>query len=208
MPWLYTTDTSPPRLQTSAPFHTKACFLNSSSAKLPHLTSDGSAHMVNVSDKPVTHRRAIAIGYVLLRNPETSRLIKQSLIKKGDVLGTARLAGIMAAKNCSSIVPLCHPISLTNVNVELNLRDSKVNKHNGLVEVQAEVRCVGQTGVEMEALAAVMGALLTVIDMVKSVDKRAECNGIRIVLKEGGNSGMWLDKEWAGRQSESDGNAR
>jgi len=174
-----------------APFHHYAA-LNKDN-QLPHLTADGEAHMVNVSEKAVTSRRAIAIGRVAFGSSKTSSLIKSALIKKGDVLGTARLAGIMAAKNCPALIPLCHPIVITGVRVDVKLDDTK---NPGGVTVESEVKCVGQTGVEMEALTSVTGALLTVIDMVKSVDKGAKIEDVHLVLKEGGRSGFWRDESW------------
>jgi molybdenum cofactor biosynthesis protein MoaC len=149
--------------------------------------------MVNVSQKAVTSRRAVAVGRVTFGSANTIGLIKSALIKKGDVLGTARLAGIMAAKNCPSLIPLCHPIMITGVTVDVRLDDSE---SPGGVMVESEVICVGQTGVEMEALTSVTGALLTVIDMVKSVDRGAKIENVRLVLKEGGRSGLWRDEAW------------
>lgn len=121
-------------------------------------------------------------------------------MKKGDVLGTARLAGIIAAKNCPALVPLCHPIILSGVNVDVELS----SEGNGGVDVQAAVECVGSTGVEMEALTAVSGACLTVVDMVKGVDRGAFIKEIRVVLKEGGRSGTWKDESWCERRREKD----
>ena len=181
--------------------------------------------MVNVSNKATTRRRAIAIGHVAFSNPATIPLIKQALIKKGDVLSTARLAGIMAAKNCPSLIPLCHPIVISGVRVDVRLKDQYSNRNNsddgkdgkgdeegnhverrefgpdvdaGSIHVESEVECVGQTGVEMEAYTSVSGALLTIIDMVKSVDRGACIGEIRLVLKEGGRSGTWRDERWTG----------
>jgi molybdenum cofactor biosynthesis protein MoaC len=156
--------------------------------------------MVNVSEKLTTTRQAIAVGRVSFSAAETSTLIKKALIKKGDVLGTARLAGIMAAKNCPSLIPLCHPIVISGVRVDVKLDDEQAvidsRMDYGGVSVQSEVSCVGQTGVEMEALTSVTGALLTVIDMVKSVDRGAKIEDVRLVLKDGGRSGLWKDEEW------------
>jgi molybdenum cofactor biosynthesis protein MoaC len=175
-------------------FHTLVARQNDDT-RLPHLTSKGEAHIVNVSEKAITSRRAIAIGRVVFGSADTSKLIKQALIKKGDVLGTARLAGIMAAKNCPSLIPLCHPITITGVRVDVHLNDASQDDVGG-VTVQSEVKCVGQTGVEMEALTSVTGALLTVIDMVKSVDRGSKIDQVRLVLKEGGRSGFWKDESW------------
>lgn len=149
--------------------------------------------MVNITDKSITSRRAIAIGRVIFSSPQTTTLIKDALIKKGDVLGTARLAGIMAAKNCPSLIPLCHPIIISGVRVDVKLD----TEGSGGVSVESEVKCVGQTGVEMEALTSVTGALLTVIDMVKGVDRGARIVDVRLVLKEGGRSGLWRDESWS-----------
>jgi molybdenum cofactor biosynthesis protein MoaC len=204
MPWLRATKVTYPRLRSYASFHTQVAYQTESSSRLPHLTSDGSAHMVNVSDKPITPRRAIAVGRVAFSSPETSTLIRRALIRKGDVLGTARLAGIMAAKNCPSLIPLCHPIVISGVNVDVKLDDEHGDENHrdkGGVLVRSEVSCVGQTGVEMEALTSVTGALLTVIDMVKSVDRGARIEEVRLVLKEGGRSGLWKDKEWVMKEA-------
>jgi molybdenum cofactor biosynthesis protein MoaC len=166
------------------------------------LTSSGEAHMVSVTLKSDTSRRAIAIGHVAFSNSETLLAVKNALIKKGDVLGTARLAGIMAAKNCPALIPLCHPILITAVNVDVRLVEptAKTGDHGG-VEVEAEVQCTGKTGVEMEALTSVTGALLTVIDMVKAVDKGTRMTDVRMVLKEGGRSGRWVDAAWENKSN-------
>ncbi|KAF2744101.1 hypothetical protein M011DRAFT_470764 [Sporormia fimetaria CBS 119925] len=162
---------------------------------LPHLTPSGSAHMVSVSDKPSTVRTAIAIGVVNFSNPTPLSLIRSNSLKKGDVLSVARIAGIMAAKQCPTLIPLCHPIALSHVGVTLKLVDADEQKHGG-VEVQAKAQCVGPTGVEMEALTAVMGAALTVVDMCKAVDKAMRVEGVRVVRKEGGRSGTWCEEGW------------
>src|SRR6478752_10239878 len=132
---------------------------------LTHLDATGAANMVDVSDKDVTHRRAIAEGCVVMR-PETLALIRQGDAKKGDVLGTARLAGIMAAKRTHELIPLCHPLLISKISVDLTLDETLPG-----VRVSAEVKMKGQTGVEMEALTAVGVACLTVYDMVKAVDR-------------------------------------
>jgi len=185
--------------QPLAGFHSASVRRNNEN-QLPHLTSAGEAHMVNVSEKPITTRRAIAIGRVLFGSAQTANLIKQALIKKGDVLGTARLAGIMAAKNCPALIPLCHPIVISGVRVDVGLNEGTQDEFGG-VSVESEVTCVGQTGVEMEALTSVTGALLTVIDMVKSVDKEAKIDFVRLVFKDGGRSGLWRDKSWVSKIS-------
>jgi len=173
--------------------------------RLAHLTATGAAHMVAVTQKENTHRRAIAIGSVSFGEPETIELIQKALVKKGDVLSTARLAGIMAAKHCPNLIPLCHPIVLSGVRVDVQLLDTQDRKSSpfGGVHVEAEVECVGPTGVEMEALTSVTGALLTVIDMVKGVDRGAKIDGVRLVLKQGGRSGLWQDASWISEQKEN-----
>ncbi|KAH7128416.1 molybdenum cofactor biosynthesis protein MoaC, partial [Dendryphion nanum] len=166
-----------------------------------HLTPTGTAHMVSVSLKPSTLRTAIAVGYIHFSNPTPLSLIRSNSLKKGDVLSVARIAGIMAAKATPTLVPLCHPIALEHVGVELRILDggeggdgegsAKVGEGFGGVSVEAKVQCTGPTGVEMEALAAVVGAGLTVVDMCKAVDRGMRMEGVRVVLKEGGRSGTW-----------------
>ena len=154
-------------------------------AKLSHIGAAGEARMVDVSQKPATERVAIAEGRVVMR-PETLALIRSGDAKKGDVLGTARIAGIMAAKRTHELIPLCHPIALTKVTVDLDGDDSLPG-----VVVRAEVKTVGATGVEMEALTAVTGACLTVYDMAKAVDRGMRIAAVRLVEKRGGKSGHW-----------------
>lgn len=178
---------------------------------LPHLTSSGSAHMVSVSAKPNTTRTAIAVGTVYFSNGTPLSLIRSNSLKKGDVLSVARIAGIMAAKQCPTLIPLCHPIALSHVGLRLRLFDSeatpKVSEQsahgNGGVQVQATVQCTGPTGVEMEALTAVMGAALTVVDMCKAVDKGMRVSDVRVVRKEGGRSGVWREEGWEEISEES-----
>jgi cyclic pyranopterin monophosphate synthase len=153
------------------------------SGKLTHLDSAGRARMVDISDKPDTARVAIARGEVRM-NSTTLALIRQGQIKKGDVLGTAQLAGVMAAKRTSELIPLCHPLGLTQIDVQLDLDD-----HLPGVQVTATVRTTGKTGVEMEALTAVSVAALTVYDMAKSAEKTMRIDNIRLVEKHGGRSG-------------------
>ena len=153
--------------------------------ELTHLDASGTAAMVDVSDKDVTARTAIAEGAVVML-PETLRAIRQGDAKKGDVLGTARLAGIMAAKRTHELIPLCHPLLLSRVKVECTLDDALPG-----VRILAEVKVSGQTGVEMEALTAVSVACLTVYDMVKAVDRGMRIEGIRVVRKSGGRSGTY-----------------
>lgn len=170
---------------------------------LPHLTSTGAAHMVSVSAKPATSRTAVAAGIVYFSNPAPLSLIRSNSLKKGDVLSVARIAGIMAAKQCPTLIPLCHPIALSHAGVVLRLVNSSKEGENeaekkgyGGVEIKATVQCIGPTGVEMEALTAVMGAALTVVDMCKAVDKGMRVQDVRVVKKEGGRSGTWLEEGW------------
>ena len=152
---------------------------------LTHFDSDGQAHMVDVSDKRVTNRIAVAGGYVKMAR-ETFDIISEGRAKKGDVLGVARLAGIMGAKRTADLIPLCHPLPITKVSVDLTLDPELPG-----VRIEATVKTTGQTGVEMEALTAVSTAALTVYDMAKAVDKAMEIGGIRVTLKDGGKSGRY-----------------
>lgn len=154
-------------------------------AKLTHIDREGRAHMVDVSNKRASARTATAKGVVFLR-PKTVRLIAGGKAKKGDVLGVAQLAGIMAAKRTADLIPLCHPLELDSVAVDL-VCDPK----RGTVEITARCRIHGRTGVEMEALTAVSVAALTVYDMVKAVDRGARIGDIRLVHKAGGKSGTF-----------------
>ena len=150
---------------------------------LTHLDDQGRVHMVDVGGKPVTDREAVARGWVTVQ-PETARLVQQGLMKKGDVLTIAQLAGIMGAKRTSELIPLCHPLPLNQVSVELDLDQS-----SGRINITATASTSGKTGVEMEALTAVSVAALTVYDMCKSVDRGMRIEGIRLVRKRGGQSG-------------------
>jgi len=154
-------------------------------SELTHLDRTGAANMVDVSGKAETSRRARAEGSVVML-PETVALIRAGDAKKGDVLGTARLAGIMAAKRTHELIPLCHPLLLTKVKVECELDDALPG-----VRVAAEVAVTGQTGVEMEALTAVSVACLTLYDMVKAADRGMRIEGIRLMQKSGGRSGEY-----------------
>jgi len=154
-------------------------------SKLTHFDKSGSAHMVDVSDKPVTTRIAKAEGYVKMR-PETIDMVKKGDARKGDVLAVARLAGIMGAKRTADLVPLCHPLPIAKVSLELTVDDALPG-----IRLAATVKCLGRTGVEMEALTAVGTAALTVYDMLKSTDRGMEIGGIRVVLKDGGKSGRY-----------------
>ncbi|MFZ1469116.1 MAG: cyclic pyranopterin monophosphate synthase MoaC [Paracoccaceae bacterium] len=155
---------------------------------LTHFDDQGAAHMVDVSDKPVTNRVAVAEGWVRMQ-PATLALITEGRAKKGDVLSVARLAGIMGAKQTSSLIPLCHPLPITKVAVDLVAEPSQV-----AVRITATVKTGGQTGVEMEALTAVSVACLTVYDMLKAVDRAMQIDGIRLLLKDGGKSGLYEAK--------------
>jgi cyclic pyranopterin phosphate synthase len=152
---------------------------------LTHFDTQGRAHMVDVSDKPVTQRLAVAQGAVRM-TPETLEIVIQGRADKGDVLGVARLAGIMAAKRTADLIPLCHPLPLTKVTLDLEPDPALPG-----VRIEARVKTGGQTGVEMEALTAVSVAALTIYDMVKAVEKGMEITEIRLVLKEGGKSGRY-----------------
>jgi cyclic pyranopterin phosphate synthase len=152
-------------------------------SRLSHLNERGEANMVDVADKTVTARTAIAEGYVRMR-PETLALIRDRAAKKGDVLATARIAGIMAAKRTHELIPLCHPLALSKVAVDFE----EINEPAG-IRVEALVKVTGQTGVEMEALTAVSVACLTLYDMLKAADKAMSFEGVRLVEKTGGRSG-------------------
>ena len=156
-------------------------------SKLTHLDEEGSAHMVDVSAKATTARKAVASGRISM-SAEAAAAIAQGLVKKGDVLAVARVAGIMAAKRTSDLIPLCHPIALSSVSVDLDLDG------NG-VSVTATAKTAGQTGVEMEALTAASVALLTVYDMAKALDKGMIISNVRLLAKSGGKSGDWTARE-------------
>ena len=154
-------------------------------AGLTHFDATGAAHMVDVSDKAVTARVAVAEGHIRMA-PETFEIISEGRAKKGDVLSVARLAGIMGAKKTPELIPLCHPLPVTRVAVELTLDPDLPG-----VRLESTVNTTGQTGVEMEALTAVSVAALTVYDMAKAVDRAMEIGGVRVVLKDGGKSGRY-----------------
>lgn len=151
--------------------------------ELTHLNNAGEAEMVDVSDKRNTDRIAVAESEVIL-NPALVKALRNGEIPKGDVLATARIAGIQAAKKCSDLIPLCHPLPLTKVNVELSLKENSVS-------IQATCKTTGKTGVEMEALTATSIAALTIYDMCKAFDKGIEITNTRLVSKTGGKSGDW-----------------
>jgi cyclic pyranopterin monophosphate synthase len=156
--------------------------------KLSHFDETGAAHMVDVGDKAVTARIATAKGCIIMA-PETLAMIANGTAKKGDVLGIARIAGIMAAKKTPDLIPLCHPLPITKVAVDLT-----VNTPENCVDIEATIKTTGQTGIEMEALTAVSVTALTVYDMVKAVDKAMQITDIRVVLKDGGKSGLYEGK--------------
>ena len=157
----------------------------SDTPRLTHLDAAGSAHMVDVGDKAETSRQAVAEGWVKMR-PETLALIRDGMAKKGDVVATARIAGIMAAKKTHELIPLCHPLLLTKVALDVEMDENLPG-----IRLTATTRVTGQTGVEMEALTAVSVAALTVYDMAKAVDRGMEIGGIRLLEKLGGKSGHW-----------------
>jgi cyclic pyranopterin phosphate synthase len=152
---------------------------------LTHLSDNGEAHMVDVSAKAVTERIAVAEGRVVMQ-PETLALCLSGQAKKGDVFATARIAGIMAAKKTHELIPLCHPLLLTKIGVDLAADESLPG-----IRVSAQAKVSGQTGVEMEALTAASIACLTIYDMLKAVDRGMRIEGIALVQKRGGKSGDW-----------------
>ncbi len=154
-------------------------------AELTHFDKSGAAHMVDVSDKAVTDRVAMAECCVKML-PQTLEKVVEGTAKKGDVLGVARLAGIMGAKKCADLIPLCHPLPITKVTIDLE-PDAELPG----VRITATVKTTGQTGVEMEALTAASTAALTVYDMLKAAEKSMEISGLRVVLKDGGKSGRY-----------------
>lgn len=154
-------------------------------SELTHFDKDGQAHMVDVSEKEITDRIAVAEGYVKM-SAETLEIITEGRAKKGDVLSVAQLAGIMGAKKTADLIPLCHPLPISKVSVTLTATPDRPG-----IRVEATVKTTGQTGVEMEALTAVSTACLTVYDMVKAVEKSMVIEDIRLVLKDGGKSGRY-----------------
>jgi cyclic pyranopterin phosphate synthase len=154
-------------------------------SKLTHFNRKGEAHMVNVGHKAATHRIARAEGRIIME-PATLRLIEQGAHKKGDVLGVARVAGIMAAKKTSELVPLCHPVPVTRIAIAFESREVA-----RCIYCSATVETEGKTGVEMEALTAVQIALLTIYDMCKAVDRGMSISDVRLLEKSGGKSGTW-----------------
>ncbi|MGI8507196.1 MAG: cyclic pyranopterin monophosphate synthase MoaC [Solirubrobacteraceae bacterium] len=154
-------------------------------SELTHLDASGRARMVDVGDKPASDRRALARATVKV-TPETARRVLEGDAPKGDVLGVARIAGIQAAKRTSELIPLCHPLALSFVGVE-----GSVDADAGTIELIAEARTAGPTGVEMEALTAASVAALTVYDMVKGIERGAEIESVILLEKSGGRSGLW-----------------
>lgn len=152
---------------------------------LSHFDAAGHAHMVDVSDKPATARMATAAGHIKMSS-EALEIATEGTAEKGDVIGIARLAGIMGAKRTSDLIPLCHPLPLSKVSVEITADPDLPG-----LRIEATARTTGQTGVEMEALTAVTTACLTVYDMLKSVEKSMSIGGIRLVMKDGGKSGRY-----------------
>lgn len=152
--------------------------------KLSHIDQKGDAHMVDVSEKDVTARTATARARVLMQK-ETLALIQSGTAKKGDVLATARIAGIMAAKKTSDLIPLCHPLMISKVSIEFETRDENA------IDVEATVKVEGKTGVEMEAMMACSVACLTLYDMIKAVDRSMRITELRLVEKSGGKSGLF-----------------
>jgi len=157
--------------------------------KFTHLDEKGRARMVDVSGKRATRREAVARGRVLMQ-PETARAIEEQTIAKGDVLAVAKIAGVMAAKRTSELIPLCHPLEITAVDVSF-----RTDARRGEIEIEASVRTLGRTGVEMEALTAVSAAALTIYDMCKAADRGMTLSDIRLVLKRGGKSGTFRRKD-------------
>ncbi len=154
--------------------------------QLNHFNQRGEAHMVDVGDKSVTQRQAVAEGFIQMQEETLQRII-QGDHKKGDVLGIARIAGVMASKKTADLIPLCHPLSLTHVDIQLNTNEKEQNVH-----CIVEVKTAGQTGVEMEALTAVHITLLTIYDMCKAMDRGMSMTGIGLLKKSGGKSGVWV----------------
>jgi cyclic pyranopterin phosphate synthase len=169
------------------------------SDQLTHFDSSGQAHMVDVADKAVTHRVAIAVGSIGMK-AETLELIRSGSAAKGDVIGVARIAAIQGAKRTAELIPLCHPIALTRIAIDFEIDDQ-----NRAVHCRATVECRGQTGVEMEALTAVQVGLLTIYDMCKAADRGMVIDGVRLLAKHGGKSGDWsaANQERAGGMSDT-----
>ena len=153
--------------------------------RLTHFDKDGNARMVDVSDKPATGREAVAGGLVSMKKA-TLEMIKKSTISKGDVLGVARVAGIMAAKRTSELIPMCHPLNIASVDIDFDIDTKK-----STIQIVSRAKVIGRTGVEMEALTAVSVAALTIYDMCKSVDREMIISDIMLLEKRGGKSGVF-----------------
>jgi cyclic pyranopterin phosphate synthase len=162
-------------------------------SKLTHLNDEGAAHMVDVGGKPATQRRAVASGRITM-SAEALEAIRQGNAPKGDVLGTARIAGIMAAKRTGELIPLCHPLGLEAVTIDFAYEDSAIR-------VTATASLTGKTGVEMEAMTAASLALLTIYDMAKAIDKGMVIESVRLIAKTGGKSGDWSAPSEAGPEA-------
>ncbi len=158
-------------------------------SKLTHFNESGAVHMVDVGNKLDTHRVAVACGTIVMQK-ETLDLIKQGTHKKGDVLGIARTAGIMGAKKTPDLIPLCHPISLTHIDIDL-----QINEDDSSVYCECRTESRGKTGVEMEALTAVQVVLLTIYDMCKAIDRGMVLKDVMLLEKSGGKSGLWRRDE-------------
>jgi cyclic pyranopterin phosphate synthase len=167
-------------------------------AELTHLNQRGEAHMVDVGAKEVTHRSARAEGRVFMK-PETLKMIVEGRHKKGDVFATCRIAGIMAAKRCAELIPLCHSLNLTSVTLDITPVLAEESGQSTHVLLSSTCRLDAKTGVEMEALTAVSVACLTLYDMCKAVDKEMEIGGIRLLEKTGGRSGHYIHTDLAGQ---------
>ena len=159
-------------------------------SSLTHFDAQGQAHMVDVGSKPATHRIAVATGRIEMK-PATLALIQSGSARKGDVLGVARIAGIMATKKTSELIPLCHPLPLTRVAIDFTAASAQYPRVTGIV-CSATVETMGSTGVEMEALTAVQVALLTIYDMCKAADRSMSMHDVRVVEKHGGKSGSYV----------------
>ncbi|MFH1583517.1 MAG: cyclic pyranopterin monophosphate synthase MoaC [Actinomycetota bacterium] len=158
--------------------------------KISHINSEGKAKMVDVSTKPITHRVAKAQGKIWMSN-EMLHMIKDLEIKKGDVLAVAKIAGIMAAKKTHELIPLCHPLSITDIKMEFELKRKDKNSY---ITCSSEVKCDGKTGAEMEALISTSISLLTIYDMCKGIDRDMIIGDIKLIEKSGGKSGKWKRK--------------
>jgi len=196
---LRTISTTPPKTPPETPSANTSPSTSSPPSNLPHLTATSEIHLISTSAKTITHRQALAIGHVRFSNPDPLRLIREHGLKKGDVLAVARVAGIQAVKNTSTIIPLAHPgVPVEGCLVRVKPVDASQSENSddpigdfGGVRISVSVETTAKTGVEMEALAGVMGAALTVVDMCKGLDKSCEIGGVKVVGKRGGRSGDW-----------------